>query len=79
MEIQEFSKVQDTLFIPLTARILISQRFPEYFYDKRAMNLSYLQQIKKINNKSSEYFPIASLARYFNMNRYAIDFLKLPT
>ena len=79
MEIQEFSKVQDTLFIPLTARILISQRFPEYFYDKRAMNLSYLQQIKKINNKSSEYSSIASVARYFNMDRYVIDCLKSTT
>ena len=36
MEAQKFAAVQDTLFIPLAARIAISRRFPEYFYDKNA-------------------------------------------
>ncbi|MFC2469734.1 MAG: class I SAM-dependent methyltransferase, partial [Negativicutes bacterium] len=31
--------VADTLFIPLTARIYVSKRFPEYFYDKAALSL----------------------------------------
>ena len=34
-----FKDVQDTLFIPLSARILASKKFTDYFYDKKAMGL----------------------------------------
>ena len=32
----EFEGVEDTLFIPLTARITVSKNFPEYFFDQKA-------------------------------------------
>ena len=48
MSEQNFSGVQDTMFIPLAARITISQRFLEYFYDKTAMKFQNMEQIKKI-------------------------------
>ena len=76
MDTQNFSNVQETLFIPLAARVAVSQRFPEYFYDERALEFKELEQVKKINAKSSEYSSIASAARYYNMDRFVMDFLK---
>ena len=35
----KFKGVADTLYIPLTARIYVSERFPEYFYDEKAVSL----------------------------------------
>ncbi len=34
-----FEGVSDTLFIPLTARIYILKKFPEYFCDRKALEL----------------------------------------
>ena len=31
--------VADTLYIPLTARIQVSKRFPDFFYDETALAL----------------------------------------
>lgn len=31
---RDLQGVADTLFIPLVARIYVSRRFPEYFYDE---------------------------------------------
>ena len=31
--------VADTLFIPLAARIFVSKKYPEYFYDRKALSL----------------------------------------
>ena len=76
MDNQKFSNVQETLFIPLAARVAVSQRFPEYFYDETAMKLCELEQVKRINAKSSEYSSIASVARYYNMDRFTVQFLK---
>ena len=75
MKEQKFSGVQDTLFIPLAARVLISQRFPEYFYDRESMKFKDLDQVQAINEKSPEYTAIASVARYYNMDRYTEEFL----
>lgn len=36
---QKFEGVANTLFVPLVARINISKRFPEYFYDPKALEL----------------------------------------
>ena len=35
----EFNGVADTMLIPMAARIYASKRFPEYFYDKTALEL----------------------------------------
>ena len=36
---QEYKGVADTLYIPLTARVYVSKRYPEYFYDEKALEL----------------------------------------
>ena len=33
----EYEGVEDTLFIPLTARVNVSKSFPEYFFDQKAL------------------------------------------
>lgn len=33
------SGVEDTLYIPLVARIFASEKFPNYFYDEKALSL----------------------------------------
>lgn len=71
-----FAGVEDTLFIPLAARVTASRRFPEYFYDAKALELENLEQVKRIAEKSSEYSFIASVARYYNMDRFTQDFLE---
>ena len=75
MKKQNFSGVQDTLFIPLAARAAVSRRFPEYFYDEKAMQFCDPEQVKAINAESSEYSSIASAAGYYNMDRFVRVFL----
>ncbi|MGI5976769.1 MAG: class I SAM-dependent methyltransferase [Candidatus Limivicinus sp.] len=75
MQDQNFSAVQDTLFIPLAARVAVSRRFPEYFYDGTALKFQNLEQVRAITAKSSEYSFIASAARYCNMDRFTASFL----
>lgn len=72
----KFEGVPDTLFIPLTARIYVSKRFPEYFYDSKALELeSLLPEKNTIAEKSNEYSMIASAARYYNMDQMVRDFI----
>ncbi len=69
-----YKGVEDTLFIPLTARIYVSKRFPEFFFDKKAMEFD-----GKIDNyieeKSDEYTMLASVARYYRTDREIKKFL----
>ena len=76
MKDKMFSGVQETMYIPLAARVAISQRFPEYFYDEKSMQFKNIVQVKAINAKSSEYTAIASVARYYNMDRFVESFLR---
>lgn len=46
-----YEGVEDTLFIPLTARVNISKMFPEYFHDKKALELENLVKDKQIEKK----------------------------
>ena len=71
MDNQNFSGVQDTLFIPLAARAAVSERCPRYFYDDTAMAFRDTRQVRAILSKSPEYSSIASAARYYNMDRFA--------
>ncbi len=64
----KFEGVADTLFIPLTARIYVSRKFPEYFYDAKALELESVLPDNSIEEKSSEYTMIASVARYYNLD-----------
>ena len=36
---EEFEGVANTLFVPLVARIAVTKEFPEYFSDKKALEL----------------------------------------
>lgn len=65
---QQLSGVPDTLFIPLAARVAISRRFPDYFYDPKALELENLPAIQRILQKSSEYSAVASVARCYNFD-----------
>jgi len=64
----KYEGVADTLFIPLTARIYVSKRFPEYFFDQKALDLENALPDDSIEQKSSEYTMIASVARYYNLD-----------
>ena len=72
----EFKGVEDTLFIPLTARINISKKFPNYFYDEKAIQLEkILPKNNSIEEKSDEYSMIASAARYYNLDEISHNFI----
>ncbi len=71
----KFEGVSDTLFIPLTARIYMSRRFPEYFYDPKALELEPALPDNSIEKKSSEYSMIASVARYYNLDEMTKTFI----
>lgn len=71
----DYEGVEDTLFIPLTARVNISKKFPEYFFDEKALEMENLISGRKIEKKSSEYSMIASVARYYNLDEMAQNFI----
>ena len=71
----KFDGVANTLFVPLVARINISKKFPEYFMDEKALELEkYLPQ--GVDKGSSEYSNMASVARYYNMDKTVTAFAK---
>jgi O-methyltransferase involved in polyketide biosynthesis len=67
--------VSNTLFVPLAARIFASKKFPEYFYDERSLSMEKYIPNDTIQKKSSEYSFMASVARYYNMNRMVKSFI----
>ena len=71
----ELRGVADTLFIPLAARIYVSKRFPEYFYDAAALLLERHLPDESIQKSSSEYSLMASAARYYNLDSMTKNFL----
>ncbi len=75
MKQKTFSGVEDTLFIPLAARVEASQRFPHYFCDKKSLRLQRLPQVSAVKEKSSEYTMLASVARYYVMDQKVSEFL----
>jgi O-methyltransferase involved in polyketide biosynthesis len=68
--------VSDTLFIPLVARIFVSKKFPEYFFDEKALSLEKYIPDDTIQKKSSEYSLMASVARYYNLDSMVRAFIK---
>jgi O-methyltransferase involved in polyketide biosynthesis len=68
--------VSDTLFIPLAARIFVSKKFPEYFFDEKALSLEKYIPDDTIQKKSSEYSLMASVARYYNLDSMTRAFIK---
>lgn len=72
---KKFKGVVDTLFFPLHARIEISKKFPEYFYDERVLSIEELLP-KEIGIGASEYTNMASAARYYSMDRITASFVE---
>ena len=71
MQDKTFEGVADTLYIPLTARIYVSKRFPEYFFDPKSLELEPAIPGDSIQKGSNEYTMIASCARYHNLDQMA--------
>ncbi len=67
--------VADTLYIPLAARIYVSERFPEFFKDETALTLKDTVP-GSVFEGSSEYTHMASVCRYLNTDRMVRDFVK---
>lgn len=70
-----FEGVANTLFVPLVARINISRKFREYFYDAKALELEdHLPE--GAAKGSSEYTNMASVSRYYNMDKMVTAFAR---
>ena len=57
------SGVEDTLYIPLVARIYVSEKFPKFFYDGKALFLKQYIPKNLIEKNANEYFHMASVCR----------------
>ena len=68
--------VEDTLYIPLAARIYASEKFPEFFYDEKALSLKQYIPTDSIENNTTEYFYMASVCRQQTIDRKIRGFLK---
>lgn len=71
MEGKALEGVADTLYIPLTARVYVSKRFPEYFFDPKSLELEGSIPGESIQGGSNEYTMVASVARYHNLDEMA--------
>ena len=71
MKDKTFEGVADTLYIPLAARVYVSKRFPEYFFDPKSLELEPAIPGDSIQRGSNEYTMIASVARYHNLDQMA--------
>ncbi len=75
MEQQQLSGVADTLYIPLIARIYGSKHYPEYFYDKAALQIEEKLPLSARQMRVKEYEHIAAIARYYNLDNSAKEFI----
>ena len=66
--------VADTLYIPLTAHIYVSKRFPDYFCDPKALELESAPPNAGILENSNEYQMIVAVARYDNLDEIVAAF-----
>lgn len=71
----KFDGVADTLFIPLNGRIQVSKRFPEYFYDEKALSLESSIPGSSLQEQTSEFNLLSSAARYHNMDQIMQGFI----
>ncbi len=70
-----FEGLADTLYIPLTARIYVSEHFPEYFTDEKALSLKNEMPYEEIASKSSEHFQMAGACRFYNTDQMIKAFM----
>ncbi len=71
----KFEGIADTLYIPLAARIYVSEHFPDYFRDDKAVSLKKEMPYEEIASKSSEYFQMAGACRFYNTDRMVKTFI----
>lgn len=67
--------VEDTLYIPLSARIYVSEKFPSFFYDKKSLSLKNINITRDIDNSTNEYFYMASVCRQYVIDKKIKEFL----
>ena len=67
--------VEDTLYIPLAARIYASEKFPKFFYDEKALLLEDNNSLKTIAENTFEYFNMASVCRQQTIDKKITSFL----
>ena len=70
-----FEGIADTLYIPLTARIYVSEHFSEYFRDDKAVSLKSEMPYEETASKSSEYFQMAGACRFYNTDQMIKAFI----
>ena len=70
-----FEGIADTLYIPLTARIYVSEHFPAYFRADKAVSLKSEMPYEEIASKSSEYFQMAGACRFYNTDQMIKAFI----
>ncbi len=75
MSSKNLSGIEDTLFIPMMARIYVSKWFPDYFYDQKAISLEGSLPQNIITEKSNEYTMLASTSRAVVMDKMVADFV----
>jgi O-methyltransferase involved in polyketide biosynthesis len=68
--------VADTLYLPLAARIYVSKRFPDFFYDGMSLSLEGKLPDNGIEKKSDEYTFMASVCRYHVTDQIVKDFIE---
>lgn len=70
------SGVEDTLYIPLVARIYVSEKFQKFFYDEKALFLKQYIPKNLIEKNANEYFHMASVCRQDVIDKMIIKFLE---
>lgn len=68
--------IEDTLYIPLAARIYVSEKFPKFFYDEKALSLKIHVPTDNIDNNTTEYFYMASVCRQQTIDSKITKFLE---
>ena len=68
--------VEDTLYIPLAARIYASEKFPKFFYDEKALSLKQYIPTDNIEKNTTEYFYMASVCRQQTIDKKIKKFLE---
>lgn len=72
----KFAGVADTLFIPLEARIYVSKRFSDFFYDSKSLELEQYIPDRRIERQATEYQHFASVCRYHKLDSAVKAFLE---
>ena len=69
------SGVADTLYIPLAARIYVSERFADFFFDEKALSLKVEMPYDQIAAQQSEYFAFAGVCRLMEVDAMVRAFI----